>query len=424
MVNKSSKKHLKTPRSSSLGPATRSATKSNRTNTTDSDGFTTVVRKGDPNKSVPVSKPPPALTDAQRKQLSLSSPSSFDHDHPTQVDNDRIHDHSTIRPPTTGNDHHAAAATQWQQFTSGPSRRSSLDPPHHIDQARPTSQQSSEGLSFSDDSNRHNQSVNFHHVPLPDSNTIDVHRFRTMESQLASMMDFIKKSEKCHNEQLIQHGNHIKSQLAQIFPTNTPVISTTHSRGTHLPHTTTNAVPPSSSSSFHPEPLNPTVVPMPSENPVHHSSSNPSNHSTQPKVESQSNNQSSTLFGQSDFSIACNGKVKFLEIERYMKDKTLENDLVQQLEIFYTDIMSAISYAFEFHLSFITDFKDLRPDVNFEKLFLANLCGSTLQKAQSTFDRIGQIIKKFLKAPFVQHSKAPLASIVLKSNSKLPGWKL
>jgi hypothetical protein len=107
-----------------------------------------------------------------------------------------------------------------------------------------------------------------------------------------------------------------------------------------------------------------------------------------------------------------------------MKDKTLDNDLVQQLEIFYTDIMSAVSYAFEFNLSSITDFKDLRPDIDFEKLFLANLCGATLQKAQSTFDQIGQIIKKFLKPPFVLHSKAPLASIVLKSNNKLPGWKL
>jgi hypothetical protein len=366
MVNKSSKKHLKTPQSSSLGPSTRSATKSNRTNTTDSDGFTTVVCKGDTNKSNAVPKQPPTLTHAQRQQLSVSSPSSFDQEQPNQLDpHDNLHNQSADHPPTadraptTATGHHASAVTQWQQFTSGSTARSTIDPHHQVDQARPASQQSSEGLSYSDESNRIAQPVNFHHVPLPDDNSIDVHRIRTMESQLASMMDFIKKSEQRHNEQLIQHGNHIKSQLSQIFPSNTPVIPTTQSRGTHLPHTTTNAVPLSSNSFLHPGPTNPIVDPMPSENPVPSISPNhpiPSNH---PKVESQTPNQSSILFGQSDFSIACNGKVKFLEIERYMKDKILENDSVQQLEIFYTDIMSAIGYAFEFHLAFITDFKDL-----------------------------------------------------------------
>jgi hypothetical protein len=83
-----------------------------------------------------------------------------------------------------------------------------------------------------------------------------------------------------------------------------------------------------------------------------------------------------------------------------------------------------IGYAFEFHLSFIPSFQDLRQDVNFQKLFLEHLHGATLQKAQSTFDCIGQILKKFLKAPFIQDASAPLASIVLKSNHKLPGWHL
>jgi hypothetical protein len=422
MVNKSSKKTTKTPRSSSLGPSTRSATKSNRTNTIDSDGFTTVTRKGDTNKSLSV----PTLNDSQRKQLSVSSPSSFDQDHVNDVNSHHasIHAHSTDHSSTNDPDHNASAVTHWQQFTSGSGHRSTHDHTHHAESTRPTSQPSSEGLSYSDDSNRVNQPVHFHQDSIPNDSIIDVHRFKTMESQLAIMMDFIKKSEHRHNEQLLQHGNHIKSQLSKIFPTNTPVISTTHSCGTHIPHAPNNAPPSSSSSTLHPGPLNPTAVPKPSDTTVHQSSSNRSSHSTQPKFESHNPNQSSTLFGQSDFSIACNGKVKFLEIERYMKDKQLGNDSVQQLEIFYTDIMSAIGYAFEFHLSFIPDFKDLRPDINFEKLFLANLCGSTLQKAQSTFDRIGQIIKKFLTAPFVQDSKAPLASIVLKSNNKLPGWKL
>jgi hypothetical protein len=146
--------------------------------------------------------------------------------------------------------------------------------------------------------------------------------------------------------------------------------------------------------------------------------------STLPTVPSQTTNQSSTLFGQSDFSVACNGKIKFLEIEKYMKDKTLSSDSVQDLELFYTDLMSAVGYAFEFHLSFIPDFKDLCPNIDFEKLFLQNLCGATLHKSKSAFDRLGQILKKILKAPFIQHDKAPLAAIVLKSNRKLSGWDL
>jgi hypothetical protein len=246
-----------------------------------------------------------------------------------------------------------------------------------------------------------------------------------MEHQLATLMDFIKKSERRHNEQLIQHGIHVKSQLSQVLSSTSPVKDATHSRGTH-PSTADSkpmAAPPAPSP-LHSVPVIPAVATKPSANPVPLQHNNQSNHSTHTKIDSQNANQSSTLFGQSDYSIACNGKVKFLELERYMKDKQLENDSMQQLEIFYTDLMSAIGYAFEFHLPFLPEFKELHPAIDFEKLFLQNLCGATLQKAASAFDRLGQIIKKFLKPPFIQTDKAPLASIVLKSNNKLSGWHL
>jgi hypothetical protein len=81
----------------------------------------------------------------------------------------------------------------------------------------------------------------------------------TMESQLAAMMDLIKKSEQRHNQQLIKHGIHIKSHLSQVFPSKAPVNSTTPSRGTHIPSTTPHSVPQPGHSSLQPDPLNPTV---------------------------------------------------------------------------------------------------------------------------------------------------------------------
>jgi hypothetical protein len=170
MVSISSKKHTKTPRSSSLGPTTRSATKTNRGNTTDSDGFTTVIRKGDP------SKHQPTLTTDQCKQLSYSSPSTFDNDHtdiPVALGRHDV-------PPVdnhnmTDLDHNAASVTQWQRFTSDTSTHPVHSSSHQLHSTRPPSQQSSAGLSFSDESNRAHPSIPFHQVSLPNDNVIDVH---------------------------------------------------------------------------------------------------------------------------------------------------------------------------------------------------------------------------------------------------------
>jgi hypothetical protein len=410
---KSNRKHSKTPRSSSLGPSTRSATKLNQSSNVDSDGFTTVRKK-----SGSVSTHPPPLTAAQRKQLSISSPSSFDQDHD---DTTTPHASSTTtdhidHPPS--DDYSTNAISQWQRFTSATINRPVSTQSHHIASGRPSSHQSSDGISFSDDSNRVPNSTL---LPTVSTNpVIDAHRFKSMECQLAAMMDFIKKSEARHNEQLNHYGINVNPHYSHGLPTKISTPVPDQSCGTHVSHTKSASV----IEPVHPSSFIPSVKPDVPENTSPPISSKHSRHSNPPKIQSQTTNSASILFGQSDFSVACNGKVKFLEIEKYMKDKKLENDSVQQLELFYTDLMSAVGYAFEFHLSFIPSFQDLRPNIDFQKLFLQNLHGATLQKAQSTFDRIGQILKKFLKAPFVQDASAPLASIVLKSNHKLPGWHL
>jgi hypothetical protein len=49
-------------------------------------------------------------------------------------------------------------------------------------------------------------------------------------------------------------------------------------------------------------------------------------------------------------------------------------------ELFYTDTMSAIGYAFEFQLSFITSFQDLCPDIDFQKVISSKFIWSYPQE--------------------------------------------
>ena len=69
----------------------------------------------------------------------------------------------------------------------------------------------------------------------------------------------------------------------------------------------------------------------------------------------------SPTFGQNDFSIIVNGvtKIKYMSMENYLKDKTIENDSVQEIEKMYVDILMSLTFVFEMDLSFLPPFGSL-----------------------------------------------------------------
>ena len=59
-------------------------------------------------------------------------------------------------------------------------------------------------------------------------------------------------------------------------------------------------------------------------------------HNNEPANE---NRRAANQFNQNEFSLACNGKIKFNEIESSLKNKILQNDSPQALQLFYTAII-------------------------------------------------------------------------------------
>jgi hypothetical protein len=48
---------------------------------------------------------------------------------------------------------------------------------------------------------------------------------------------------------------------------------------------------------------------------------------------------SNNIFGSNEFAVACAGKIKFSKMENTLKTKKLENDTIEKLEKFYSQIL-------------------------------------------------------------------------------------
>jgi hypothetical protein len=231
-------KHSKKSRSSSLGPTTRSASKSHRGPIIDSDGFTTVSRKGDTTNATPSFAQPAPLPTAKRNQSSISSPPSSSHHAQPDMNVEHLIDNDgpppSDHPSTTDDDYHnPEAAAHWHGFTSATTTHSISDT---LRGSRPTSRQSSTGLSFSDESNRIQHHLSSTQPPQQShSDTIDTHRFKSMEHQLATMMEYIKKSEERNNQLLLSHGIDVNHSSSSSTVPSKPTALPTQSCGTHRP---------------------------------------------------------------------------------------------------------------------------------------------------------------------------------------------
>ena len=136
--------------------------------------------------------------------------------------------------------------------------------------------------------------------------------------------------------------------------------------------------------------------------------------------------KSSKLFGQNEFSIACGDKkIRYNDMATFLSSKEMYNDSTQQLEKLYNYVCRSINYAFQTHLMFLPNFRDLHQEIRFRSCFLQNLHGSTLLKCESVYDRLGDIVKDMLMSPTcIKKSASPLAHEVISDNDDLDGWSL
>jgi hypothetical protein len=164
----------------------------------------------------------------------------------------------------------------------------------------------------------------------------------------------------------------------------------------------------------------PTVLPTDDPQPVKPSPilSNPVKHHT-------TQSDKSSLFGQNEFTIACKGKVKYIEMENYLKNRSLTDDSPYELEKIYTSIIRAIGFIFEFELFCLPSFRDLDSSVNFSNIFLSGISDGQFLKCQSVFNRIGEILKdKLVSSSFISSTKAPKTALIIASHPVASGWSL
>jgi hypothetical protein len=212
-------------------------------------------------------------------------------------------------------------------------------------------------------------------------------------------------------QELIQASEHrIESKITARFESLSPPLN----------HEVKNNVNPTSS-------IQPTLSRTLSDHTHSKVASVPSHDSLKPSFKSEPHQvtKSVPLFGQNDFTLACKGKIKYLEMEKYLANRKLVDDSQYELEKLYAYLTRSIGFVFEFEITTFPSFRDLDSTINFHNCFLTGISDGEFRKCSSVFHRIGEIIKdKFGSLDFISPQRSPKAYNVISSNPLDDGWTM
>ena len=133
-----------------------------------------------------------------------------------------------------------------------------------------------------------------------------------------------------------------------------------------------------------------------------------------------------TKFNQNAFSVLIDDtKIKYSNIETYLKNKILADDSTLELSKLYSSFIRAVCFGINAPLHFLPSFRSLDRTLEFAPIFLRNLHGFTLNKCRSVFDHIGELIKAQLTNEVcISKSRSPRAALIIESNPLTDGWSL
>ena len=140
----------------------------------------------------------------------------------------------------------------------------------------------------------------------------------------------------------------------------------------------------------------------------------------------QSADTQASFLNQNQFSLAItNSKIKYVEMERYLATRELEDDSTEAIKSMYESIIRSIMYVFSTQLDVMPSFYDLDRDVKFKSYFLQGLFSDTLDRCKTVYDHIGQVILDYLKNKSnISDSRSPEAYTIITANKFLGGWNL
>ena len=133
------------------------------------------------------------------------------------------------------------------------------------------------------------------------------------------------------------------------------------------------------------------------------------------------------IFNQNEFSLVITEttKLKFSQMQNYLKDKSLEDETAQSFESFYTHILMGISFIFDSSMNILPHFTDLNKHINFRHVFLHNLIDSTKERCEAVFSKIGSILKMFLlSTTTISTSKTPSVDAIIRAYKHIDGWTI
>ena len=146
------------------------------------------------------------------------------------------------------------------------------------------------------------------------------------------------------------------------------------------------------------------------------------NHDTRP----DSSDTNPSYLNQNQFSLAvASSKIKYVEMERYLTARSLENDSAESLKMMYEAIVRSITYAFSTQLTVMPSFADLDRNIRFQPYFLNGLFSDNLDKCKTIFDHLGQILLDYFKnSSCISEARSPEAYTTVKANVFIGGWSL
>ena len=183
--------------------------------------------------------------------------------------------------------------------------------------------------------------------------------------------------------------------------------------------------PPSSANDhvndFHPvDSIDPNV--RHTENFANHRRGNFRNHNRRP----ESSETQQSYLNQNQFSLSVsNGKIKYIDMEKYLASRPLVSDSTESLKTMYETIVRSITYAFSTQLTVMPSFDDLDRNIHFKPYFLCGLFSENLDKCKTIFDHLGQILLDYLKnTTCISETRSPEAYTTVRANAFIGGWAL
>ena len=183
--------------------------------------------------------------------------------------------------------------------------------------------------------------------------------------------------------------------------------------------------PPSSANDhvndFHPvDTIDPNV--RHTENFANHRRGNFRNHNRRP----ESSETQQSYLNQNQFSLSVsNGKIKYIDMEKYLASRPLVSDSTESLKTMYETIVRSITYAFSTQLTVMPSFDDLDRNIHFKPYFLCGLFSENLDKCKTIFDHLGQILLDYLKnTTCISEAQSPEAYTTVRANAFIGGWDL